>query len=183
MAYLRLVASEPPTPATAGGCLEAFDRELDYLFGTLRRLGASPSEIEDLVQEVFVVFHRNWPTLDTTRPLRPYLFGVAFRIVSAHRRKRGREVPYAVLDTEDGRTSPEGFAQNKEAMTLLAAGLERVPLARRAVLVMHDLDEVSIAEVATRLSISRFGAYARLRKARRELAAAVRRLSKERGNR
>jgi hypothetical protein len=44
---------------------------------------------------------------------------------------------------------------------------------------MHDLDGVPIVDVARALSISRFGAYARLRKGRRELGAAARRLSKE----
>jgi RNA polymerase sigma-70 factor (ECF subfamily) len=61
---------------------------------------------------------------------------------------------------------------------MLMAGLQYLPLSRRAVIVMHDLDEVPIADVARSLSITRFGAYARLRKGRRELAAAVRRLSR-----
>jgi DNA-directed RNA polymerase specialized sigma24 family protein len=41
---------------------------------------------------------------------------------------------------------------------------------------MHDLDGVAVEDIARRLSISRFGVYARLRKARKELAAAARRL-------
>ena len=179
MGYLRPVRSTPALPTLESSCLEAFDEELDYLFETLRRMGAGPREVEDLAQEVFVVLHRHWPTLDTTRPLRPYLFGVAFRIVCAHRRRRAREIPYAALDAEDGAVSPEGSLQSKESVALLFAALERVPLPRRAVLVMHDLDGVPVAEVAQRLSISRFGTYARLRKARKELAAAVRRLLKE----
>jgi len=165
--------------APEDSCLEAYDRELDYLFETLQRLGAAPREIEDLAQEVFVVLHRNWPTLDKTRPLRPYLFGVAFRIVCAHRRRRAREVPYAGVDAEDGGRGPEGLLQSKESVAILTAALERVPLRRRGVLIMHDLDGVPIADVAARLSITRFGAYARLRKARQELATAVRRLLKE----
>ena len=48
---------------------------------------------------------------------------------------------------------------------------------------MHDLDGVPIADVARTLSISRFGAYARLRKGRNELRAAVRRLSRGEGPR
>ena len=102
MGYLRLVSSAAAVPAPESACLDAFDRELDYLFETIRRLGARPSEVEDLVQEVFVVLHRNWPTLDTTRSLRPYLFGVAFRIVCAHRRRYAREIPHPGLDAEDG---------------------------------------------------------------------------------
>jgi RNA polymerase sigma-70 factor, ECF subfamily len=180
MGHLRLVHSAPrPVSAPESSCIEAYDRELDYLFETLQRLGAAPREIEDLAQEVFVVLHRNWPTLDKTRPLRPYLFGVAFRIVCAHRRRHAREVPYAGVDAEDGGRGPEGLLQSKESVAILTAALERVPLRRRGVLVMHDLDGVPIADVAARLSITRFGAYARLRKARQELATAVRRLLKE----
>jgi RNA polymerase sigma-70 factor (ECF subfamily) len=179
MGYLRLVHSAEPRPAPENSCLAAYDRELDYLFETLQRLGAGAREIEDLAQEVFVVLHRNWPALDTTRPLRPYLFGVSFRVVCAHRRRGRREIPYAGLDAEDGGSSPEGELQNKESLSLLMAALERVPLPRRVVLVMHELDGLSVPEVAERLSISRFGAYARLRKAHRELASAVRRLLKE----
>jgi len=181
MSYLRLVHAAPPVPAPESSCVEAYDRELDYLFETLQRLGAGPREVEDLAQEVFVVLHRNWPTFDTTRPLRPYLFGVAFRVVCAHRRRRAREIPYPGLDAPDGGVSPEGFLQSKQSVELLMAALERVPLPRRVVVVMHDLDGVAIADVARQLSISRFGAYARLRKARKELAAAVRRLLKEGG--
>jgi RNA polymerase sigma-70 factor, ECF subfamily len=180
MGYLRPVRSTPSASMPENHCLAAFDRELDYLFETLRRLGAGPREIEDLAQEVFVVLHRNWPTIDTTRPLRPYLFGIAFRIVCAHRRRRAREIPNSTLDVEDGAASPEGSLQSKESVALLHAALDRLPLPRRAVVVMHDLDGLSVAEIAERLSISRFGTYARLRKARKELAAAVRRLSKER---
>lgn len=160
-------------------CVEAFERELDYLFETLRRLGAAPREIEDLAQEVFVVLYRNWPTFDATRPLRPYLFGVAFRIVCAHRRRRLREILFASLEDEDSAASPEGSLQSKESIALLHAALDRVPLRRRAVVVMHDLDGVPLAEIARRLAITRFGTFARLRKARIELARAVRRLLKE----
>ncbi len=176
MGYLRLVHSAPSPPLPENGCVEAYDQELDYLFETLHRLGASAREVEDLAQEVFIVLHRNWPALDTSRPLRPYLFGIAFRVVCAHRRRRAREVPYAGLDAEAVGISPEGQLANKQSIVLLMAALERVPLPRRAVLVLHELEGVPMADVAHKLSISRFGAYARLRKARKELAIAVGRL-------
>lgn len=179
MGYLRPVRSPTPLPSSEVGCLDAFNAELDYLFETLHRLGAGPREVEDLAQEVFVVLHRNWPTLDTSRPLRPYLFGVAFRVVCAHRRRRKREIPFAAVDTEDLATGPERSLQSKESVALLRAALDRVPLPRRAVLVMHDLEGVPVAEIAKQLSITRFGTYGRLRKARKELAASVRRLLKE----
>lgn len=179
MGYLRQVRSAPPEVEPEVSCLGVYQRELDYLFETLQRLGASPREIEDLAQEVFMILHRNWPDLDVSRPFRPYLFAVAFRVVCAHRRRRGREVPYAYLDAEDPAVGPEQSLQSKESTQLLLAALDTVPLPRRAVIVMHDLDGFSIVEVAARLSLTRFGAYARLRKARKELASALRRLLRE----
>jgi RNA polymerase sigma-70 factor (ECF subfamily) len=176
MGYLRLVHSAPSVPTPASACLEAFEGELDYIFATLQRLGVAPGEVEDLAQEVFMVLHRKWTSLDTERPLRPYIFGVAFRIVCAHRRRRVREIPYPALDIDDGAPSPECSLQSKESITLLLIALESVPMLRRGVVVMHDLDGVPIVEVARALSISRFGAYARLVKGRKELTAAVRRL-------
>jgi RNA polymerase sigma-70 factor (ECF subfamily) len=177
MAYLRVVRSSSAEPSPAeDACVAAFDRELDYIFETLRRLGARPSEVEDLAHDIFVVLQRNWSELDLERPLRPYLFGIAFRIVSAHRRRRVRELPYAVPDVEDRAPGPERLLESQESVELLLAALERVPLPRRAVIILHELDGVPIAEVARTLSITRFGAYARLHKGLKELAAAVRRI-------
>jgi RNA polymerase sigma-70 factor (ECF subfamily) len=181
MGYLRLVHSAPPAPTPESACLTAFDNDLDYIFATLKRLGAAPYEVEDLAQEVFVVLHRNWRSLDTDRPLRPYLFGVAFRILCAHRRRWSREIPWGDMDADNrvaNPANPEGSLESKQSHALLMAALERLPMSRRAVIVMHDLDEIPIAEVARSLSITRFGAYARLRKGRRELATAIRRLSR-----
>jgi DNA-directed RNA polymerase specialized sigma24 family protein len=46
---------------------------------------------------------------------------------------------------------------------------------------MHELDDVPVSEVASVLSLPLFTVYSRLRKARRELEAAIRRLLKEAG--
>ena len=81
MGYPRQVRSASPTDATETTCLGAYEREIDYLFQTLRRLGTHPPELEDLAQEVFLVLHRNWSSLDLSRPLRPYIFAIAFRMV------------------------------------------------------------------------------------------------------
>ena len=124
---------------------------------------------------MFLALRRSWATSDHTRPLRPYLFGIAFRIASAHRRKRRREVPVANIEAaSDESAGLDEALQNKQARALMLAALDRVPLQRRAVLLMHDLDDVPVAEIASVLAIPRFTAYSRLRKARRELASALR---------
>lgn len=183
MSYLRLIHSIDARPVSDMGCLEAYEQELDYLFETLRRLGAGTREIEDLAQEVFLVLYRNWSKLDKSRPLRPYLFGIAFRVVSAHRRRHRRELLREVIEIKDTASDPENELQGRQSVDVLMKALERVPLPRRAVLVMHYLDDVPVRDIARRLSLTRFGTYARLRKAQRELAAAVRRSHKEKAPR
>jgi RNA polymerase sigma factor (sigma-70 family) len=59
---------------------------------------------------------------------------------------------------------------------LLYAGMDSLSLERRAVLVMFELDETPMAEVAEALSMSRNTCYSHLRRARRDLAAAIERL-------
>ncbi|HET9956133.1 MAG TPA: sigma factor-like helix-turn-helix DNA-binding protein, partial [Polyangiaceae bacterium] len=88
--------------------------------------------------------------------------------------------PYASTDVEDGTADPERDLQSRQSSALLSSALECVPFKRRAVVIMYELDGLSIVEIARTLSISRFGAYARLHKGRSELANAVRRLQKKR---
>ena len=177
--HLLLVAPPPAHMIRKDPVLEAYQQEISYVFHALRWLGARPQEIEDLAQELFIALRRSWPHFDSSRPLRPYLFGVAFRVVSMQRRKRKREVTFAALEVQDGGPGPDEALQAKQSRATVLRGLEKIPLRRRAVLVMHDLDEVPMAQVAATLSIPLFTAYSRLRKARRELEAAIQRLSSD----
>ena len=176
---LRLLHSKSPLPAPEANCLETFDRELDYIFATLQRLGARPADVDDLLQEIFLVLYRNWPTLDATRSLRPWLFGVAFRVIRTQRRRRARETPYEGLDPEDIAPDPEGWVQAQESLALLSAALQQIPSLRRSVVIKHDLEGLDVIDIGRELSITKFGVYARLYKGRKELAAAIRRLWKE----
>ena len=179
MSYLRLVPSTSPRLSADEACLDAFQKELDYVYRTLRRLGTAASEVDDLAQEVFLALRRCWNDYDQDRPLRPFLFGISFRIASAYERKRRREVAFGVVEVGDMGPGPDDALQSKQARALVMAALERIPLPRRAVLVMHDIDDVPVSEVASILEIPLFTVYSRLRKARRELEAAIRRLLKE----
>lgn len=160
-----------------GACLEAFRDEFDYIFRTLQRLGTPPSEVEDLVQEVFISLRRFWSEYDHERPLRPYLFGVAFRIVAVRQRKR-KGAPF-LGDYADAEPSLDEATEAPGLRTMMLSALQRLPLARRAVFVMHELDDVPVAEAARLLGMRTFTAYWRLQKARREFAVAIRRVIRE----
>jgi RNA polymerase sigma-70 factor (ECF subfamily) len=175
MTYLRLVSSTPrpavPQPVADHPCLVAFQLEVDYIERSLRRLGVRR-------HEVFLALYGTWHKYDSSRPLRPYLFGIAFRVAAAHHRKTRRELPCALSDIDDSAPRPDQALQTKQARALVLIALERIPLLRRAVFVMHDIDEVGMRDIASTLSIPLFTAYSRLRKARKEFVAAVASLSR-----
>jgi len=181
MSHLRLVSSRPTAqtvrlpapPAVPCPCLEAFQLEFDYLVRSLIRLGVSRHDVEDLAHEVFLVLYRSWDKYDPSRPFRAYLFGIAFRVARNHLRKRNKEILHPVVAVDDLAPSPDCAFESRQDRLLLLNALEQVPLLRRAVLVMHDIDEMPMAEIAATLSMHRFTGYSRLRKARKELAAAV----------
>jgi RNA polymerase sigma-70 factor (ECF subfamily) len=161
-------SSSPPNHA-----LEAYCLEFDYLCRSLQRLGVRQSDIEDLAHEVFLVLSRKWHDYDPSRPLRPYLFGIAFRIASQHRRRQLREVPCDVPEIADPQAQPDQALSAAEARALVLNALERIPLGRRAVFVMHDIDETPMRDIAKSLHLPLFTAYSRLRKARIEFERAV----------
>ena len=105
--HLLLVAPPPAHMIRKDPVLEAYQQEITYVFHALRWLGARPQEIEDLAQDVFIALRRAWPHYDSSRPLRPYLFGVAFRVVSMQRRKTKREVAFGRLEITDGGPYPD----------------------------------------------------------------------------
>src|SRR5436190_21588125 len=96
--HLLLLAPPPPHMLRKDPVLEAYRQEIAYVFLALRWLGARPEEIEDLAQEVFIALRRSWSNYDPSRPLRPYLFGVAFRVVPMQRRTRRHAVAFARVE-------------------------------------------------------------------------------------
>src|SRR6478735_165833 len=108
-----------PTPVGADDCFQVYERELDYLLASLRRLGVPQRDVEDVVHEVFLVMHRRWEDYDRLRPVRPWLFGIAFRVAAAQRRKDQRELPSEAFDVEDAAPRPDEAAAASESRQLL----------------------------------------------------------------
>ena len=154
-----------------GSGLEAFDaiyeREFDYVWRNLGRLGVPPGDLADAVHEVFLVLYKRWNDLDRERPVRPWLFGVARRVAAAMRRVQ-RETP-ALVDPP----APDPASAQRDLVWTALGGLDED---RRVVVVLHDLEGHTAAEIAAMIDIPVNTVYSRLRLARADLLAAVRKL-------
>jgi RNA polymerase sigma-70 factor, ECF subfamily len=176
-------------PATEGRSLpfaldEAFRAHGGFVANSLRRFGVRPEDLKDQLQEVFLVVFRSGHTFDVTRPLRPWLFGIAYRVAARYREARGRVAAAEDIDdvvVVDPQPLADRALQTKEAQALVLAALERVELSRRAVLILADIEGESVPTIAEALGIPLNTAYSRLRLAREELTRAVMRLSTRQG--
>jgi RNA polymerase sigma-70 factor (ECF subfamily) len=165
---------------------ELFETHAPYVWNTLRRFGVPDSDLEDVTHDVFVQVQRHLPEYDPALPIRPWLFGFSFRLASQRRRQAFRR-----HETQNGRerdaVDPGALADERLAAEqdrrLVLRALEAIDLDRRAVFVLSQIDEVPMAEVARALGIPVNTAYSRLRAARVEFAAAVKRLRAGRGAR
>lgn len=158
-----------------------YEAQLAWLLRTLRRLGARPGDVEDLAHDVLTIVHRRLDDLDPTRPERPWLYGVAVRVVSDYRRKAAftrEEFAEKGWDTPSGDKDPEADLEAERKRALVLRGLETLSDEQRVVLVAHDLDGTSIPELVEVLEAPLNTLYSRLRLARQHFKAEVERLLK-----
>ena len=158
-----------------------FELELAYVWRSLRRLGVAERDVEDLAHEVFLAVHGALHQYDPARPIRPWLFAFCFRVASHYRRKARREViDETTAELEDFSEGADALVDRERRRRLVLLALDGVDLERRAVFVLHELDGVTCEQIARTLDIPVGTVYSRLRVAREEFAAKVKRLQASR---
>lgn len=155
-----------------------FDAEHGYVWNTLRRLGVREADLLDQTQEVFVVVHGLLADYDPARPIRPWLFGIAYRIalryraLARHRREAHGDLP----EHADPAPRADEQLEAHERRAIVLEAVEAIELSRRAVFVMSEIDGATMPEIAEALSLPLNTAYSRLRLARQDFTAAVTRI-------
>lgn len=157
-----------------------YETEVETVFAFLSRFGLRGAEVEDAVHDTFVAAMARAPSFDLSRPVKPWLLGIAFRVAVARvRHGRNREVAGDVPDSADPSQDPEAALSNRRARKVAETALERLSEDQRAVLVLHDLQETPMADIAEALEIPGNTAWSRLRLARGAFKRHVEQLSLE----
>lgn len=168
-------------PKTAGvpSFSHIYSQYLNFVWSCTRRLGVSDSEIDDVVQDIFVVIHSRLHTLEQPESLRSWIYGIIRRTVSAHRRaKRAKSESAATYSTEPDmpypqQPSPQELAEQSNQVKLLWSLLEKLDAPKREVFVLAELDEMTAPEIAAATGVPLNTVYSRLRAARQELEQAL----------
>jgi RNA polymerase sigma-70 factor (ECF subfamily) len=136
--------------------------------------------LEDAVHDVFVVLHRRWEDYDPARPIKPWLAGIATRVASDFRRRsqNRHEVVAEIHDSElmDQRPAADQMVSQKEDKDLVMRALSALSADQRTVFVLHELQGLSMPEIASAVDAPLNTLYSRLRLARNSFKVAVQRL-------
>lgn len=146
------------------------DRDFDFVWLALRRLGVRESEVEDAVQKVFLVVIGKVGSVEAGCE-RAFLFQTALRIAANARRgyRRARaqlDESACDVDCSDPTPAPDELLEQKRLREGVDQILDAMPIQLRAVLVLYEVDQKTVPEIASLLGLRLGTAASRLRRAR-----------------
>ncbi|MDF2695948.1 MAG: polymerase sigma factor RpoE [Labilithrix sp.] len=138
-----------------------------FVWRSAQRLGAPAADIEDVVQEVFIIASNK---LETIRHERGFLFQTCVYAVGHVRRRVQRR--FEVVDDErvqaevDARPTPEQSLEGAQARAVLQTILDTMPDELRAVFVLFELERLTVPEISEMIGVPQGTVSSRLRRAR-----------------
>lgn len=179
----RLVASvfsagRTVATRTAASVEQIHDDHADFVFRSLQRLGVRERDLEDAMQDVFIVVHRKLHTFDDSARMSTWLYGICLRVAASYRRRAHvrRERATDILDDtpdEDPARDPEAAVLARESEERLRRALDALRPEKRAVLVMFEIEGLSANEISEMIGIPVGTVHSRLFAARAEFVRAV----------
>jgi RNA polymerase sigma-70 factor (ECF subfamily) len=161
---------------------DLFRQYARFVAAFLVRMGVQRADLDDVMQEVFLVAHRLGGYMPGPAKPTTYLANIALRAATSHRRKGNvrsfvRANDELVGNAGSDANDPERIADNKQRLELLDRCLDRLDDDKRAVFVMAEIQGETVVSIAAGLGIPVDTAYSRLRAARKlfqEAAAELR---------
>jgi len=177
-AATRQDAAEPwpeRTPETEARLRVLVKENHPFIWRVVRRLGISVADADDVTQEVFLVAASRLSIIEVGKE-RSFLYSCAVRVAAnARRAGRRRQNAYDGYETspKDDVPRPDHLSEQKKARGMLDEILDSLPDDLRTVFVLHEIEEVGVADAAQILEIPVGTVGSRLRRGREKFHAAV----------
>jgi len=154
---------------------ELYERHARDVYRFAYWMCGDPVDAEDITSETFV---RAWTARSPirTETVKAYLFAIARNLHHEQHRRSRRETQLDELE-HDPSPTPEQLAEDRLALAEAQSGIQALPEADRAALIMRVLYDMPYDEIARALSLSVVAAKVKVHRARLKLAEA--RLKKE----
>lgn len=164
------------TDGLEGKLSEIYAAHAPAVWRTLRRLGVADAQLDDAIQDVFLVVHRRWEQFEGRCNLKTWIIGIAVRVAKDYRRaavryaRRLDRIALWLTSGVDVANCPVDATERREASELLHSLLAALPEAQREVLVLVELEELTVREAADALGLG-------VRTCQRRLRAGVQAMS------
>lgn len=154
------------------------ERHGDRLYSLALRLCGGPAEAEDLVQQTFLNAWRRWDRFEGRSDPATWLYTIAVRACRRQQRRKSGQPPrmesFDELLPEGANAlvdlpSPLDERLREETRDVVLHGLSRLPLEFRLPLVLKDIVELPLTDVASVLGIKEETAKTRVYRARLKL--------------
>ncbi len=157
-------------PSAQDRVRRALETHYDAIWRFLRRLGVRPADCEDAAQKVFIVFSERIGGIEP-KSERSFLFASALRVASDARKKKSNsheQLAYGEepIDTHDPTPSADDQIDARRQRAWLDEVLDSLSEEHRAVLVLVDIEEQTMADASDTLGIPPGTVASRLRRAR-----------------
>jgi RNA polymerase sigma-70 factor (ECF subfamily) len=146
--------------------VELFERYRDQIWRFFRRRVSDPSRAEELSQDVFVAVLQGTARYARLAPFRSYLFGIAFNILLADRRKMSHR---HVESLDDDPPGPR--AVGPDLGIWVRSALAELDADDREILMLREYEQLSYDEIASLLGMPLNTVRSRLFRARMALKA------------
>lgn len=128
----------------APGAFEAlFERFREPVWRFFRRRVTDQARAEELAQDVFAALFEAGPRYEPRAPFRSYLFGIAYNVLMAARRK-GTPDARDPLDPE----ATAGSSNDPDAALWVRQALSRLDADDREILMLREYEQLSYQEIA-----------------------------------
>lgn len=137
---------------------DLFRRHAADIARFLRQKGHDPDTVKDITQDTFLRIHGTEKQNDI-RNIRSYLFRIADNLAKDYFRAAKAQSRYLrhpeIFDAVDESPNQERVADYRQRLNLLKNTIETLPPRQKQVFLMHKFDDLSHAEIAQRLGITR----------------------------
>jgi RNA polymerase sigma-70 factor, ECF subfamily len=166
----------PDIAAEAIDAEALFREHARYVASYLRHMGIAESDLDDVVQDVFVLAHRKGGYLPGPASPSTWLVSLSIRVVRARRRARGRRPPMAaisasLLDTVSG---PEDTLEARRSLQRVQAALASLSDEQRTAFILFEIEGETCEKIASLWNVPVGTVHSRLHNARKKFLQAYR---------
>lgn len=149
---------------------ELFEVYAAFVWRTLKYQSVAERDLDDVGQEVFLTIFRKLPEFEPRASLRAWIYGICLRIASDYRKRAHHRHEILVHELpEIGHTEASSETDRLAAKNQLTRLLERLDEDKRAVFVLHEIENIPMDEIALILECPLRTIYSRLTAAKKQM--------------